>query len=82
MRLPAVAGQFYPGNAAELKHQLEDMLPQAEEMAVLGGSSSACRIYLFRTCCRRSLFSPAEKRDLCDSGSQSSRTRLTRCSLP
>ena len=37
MRLPAVAGQFYPGNAAELKHQLEDMLPQAEEMAVLGG---------------------------------------------
>ena len=36
MRLPAVAGQFYPGNAAELKHQLEDMMPRAEEMPVLG----------------------------------------------
>jgi AmmeMemoRadiSam system protein B len=36
MRLPAVAGQFYPGNAAELKHQLEDMMPRAEEMPISG----------------------------------------------
>ena len=63
MRLPAVAGQFYPGNAAELKHQLEDMLPQAEEIPVFGGSSPACRIYLFRASVAAEVYSRLPKRE-------------------
>jgi hypothetical protein len=37
MRDPAVAGQFYPRNGAELKHQLDEMLANgAQELPVLG----------------------------------------------
>ncbi|MCX6678022.1 MAG: MEMO1 family protein [Methanothrix sp.] len=36
MRLPAVAGQFYPGNGAELEHQLDDMLHPEKEIPILG----------------------------------------------
>ena len=36
MRLAAVAGQFYPGSAAELEHQLEDMLHPEKELSFLG----------------------------------------------
>jgi MEMO1 family protein len=39
MRSPAVAGQFYPGSGAELRHQLEEMLhnvSDAVELPVLG----------------------------------------------
>ena len=38
MRSPAVAGQFYPGSAASLKHQLDELFKGVshEEMPVLG----------------------------------------------
>lgn len=36
MREPAVAGQFYPGHASELRHQLEGMLRKEEELPILG----------------------------------------------
>src|SRR5512137_1880015 len=36
MRLPAVAGQFYPGSGAELGHQLDGMLHPEKEIACLG----------------------------------------------
>jgi AmmeMemoRadiSam system protein B len=36
MRLPVVAGQFYPYSGAELKSQLENMLPQSAQMPILG----------------------------------------------
>lgn len=38
MRSPAVAGQFYPASAAELRHQLDEMLQAAggEELQALG----------------------------------------------
>ena len=36
MRLPAVAGQFYPGSGAELEHQLDGMLHPEKELSVLG----------------------------------------------
>ncbi|VVB72496.1 Memo-like protein [uncultured archaeon] len=36
MRLPAVAGQFYPYSGAELKAQLERMMPQSAPIQVLG----------------------------------------------
>jgi hypothetical protein len=36
MRLPAVAGQFYPGSGAELGHQLDGMLRPEKELSVLG----------------------------------------------
>jgi MEMO1 family protein len=37
MRDPAVAGQFYPRNGAELKHQLDEILANgAQELPVLG----------------------------------------------
>ena len=36
MRLPAVAGQFYPGSGAELEHQLDDMLHPEKELPFLG----------------------------------------------
>jgi AmmeMemoRadiSam system protein B len=36
MRLPAVAGQFYPGRGAELGHQLDSMLHPEKELSVLG----------------------------------------------
>lgn len=37
MRHPAVAGQFYPGSPEELGHQLDDLMPQVEEMPIVGG---------------------------------------------
>lgn len=36
MRSPAVAGQFYPGNGVELKHQLDEMLPKTTDLPILG----------------------------------------------
>ncbi|MDD4162695.1 MAG: MEMO1 family protein [Methanothrix sp.] len=36
MRLPAVAGQFYPGSGAELERQLDGMLHPEKELPVLG----------------------------------------------
>jgi MEMO1 family protein len=36
MRLPAVAGQFYPGSGAELEHQLDGMLHTEKELPILG----------------------------------------------
>jgi len=36
MRLPAVAGQFYPGSGAELAHQLDGMLHPEKEISCLG----------------------------------------------
>jgi MEMO1 family protein len=36
MRLPAVAGQFYPGSGAELEHQLDGMLNPEKEISCLG----------------------------------------------
>jgi MEMO1 family protein len=36
MRLPAVAGQFYPGSGAELEHQLDGMLHPEKEISCLG----------------------------------------------
>jgi len=36
MRPAAVAGQFYPGNGAELEHQLDSMLHPESEIPVLG----------------------------------------------
>jgi AmmeMemoRadiSam system protein B len=36
MRLPAVAGQFYPGSRAELEHQLDGMLHTEKELPILG----------------------------------------------
>lgn len=36
MRLPAVAGQFYPGSGAELEHQLDGMLHPEKELPFLG----------------------------------------------
>jgi AmmeMemoRadiSam system protein B len=36
MRLPAVAGQFYPGSGAELGHQLDEMLHPEKELPFLG----------------------------------------------
>jgi AmmeMemoRadiSam system protein B len=36
MRLPAVAGQFYPGSGAELEHQLDGMLHTEKEITCLG----------------------------------------------
>ncbi len=36
MRLPAVAGQFYPGSGAELDHQLDGMLHPEKEIPCLG----------------------------------------------
>ena len=36
MRHPAVAGQFYPGSAEQLSHQVDGMLHQAAELAVCG----------------------------------------------
>jgi len=36
MRLPAVAGQFYPGSKAELEHQLDSMLHPEKELPFLG----------------------------------------------
>jgi len=37
MRPPAVAGQFYPGSAAQLGRQLDELMPPEEEMPVIGG---------------------------------------------
>ena len=36
MRLPAVAGQFYPGSGAELGHQLDRMLHPEKELPFMG----------------------------------------------
>jgi len=36
MRLPAVAGQFYPGSGAELEHQLDGMLHPEKEIPCQG----------------------------------------------
>jgi hypothetical protein len=36
MRLPAVAGQFYPGSGAELEHQLDGMLHPEKEIPCKG----------------------------------------------
>ena len=36
MRLPAVAGQFYPGSGAELEHQLDSMLHPEKELPIIG----------------------------------------------
>ena len=36
MRLPAVAGQFYPGSGTELEHQLDSMLHPEKELSVMG----------------------------------------------
>jgi len=36
MRLPAVAGQFYPGSGAELEHQLDGMLHTEKGLPILG----------------------------------------------
>jgi MEMO1 family protein len=36
MRSPAVAGQFYPGNGIELKHQLDEMLQKTKDLPMLG----------------------------------------------
>lgn len=37
MRPPAVAGQFYPSSPGELGRQLDELMPPAEEMPVVGG---------------------------------------------
>ena len=37
MRPPAVAGQFYPGSPAQLGQQLDEMMPPAEELPIIGG---------------------------------------------
>ncbi len=36
MRPPAVSGQFYPGSPEELGRQLDEMMPPAQEMPVIG----------------------------------------------
>ena len=37
MRPPAVAGQFYPGSSAELSRQLDELMPPAEALPIVGG---------------------------------------------
>ena len=37
MRPPAVAGQFYPGSPVELSRQLDELMPPAEVLPILGG---------------------------------------------